>query len=193
FDAAGNIIPDANQRQRMSCNGVLNVICPNRINPIAAYILKYIPQPDNPTQVFNNTLGVNNGTRTPGENQAVYAIKGDYVVNDKLPFNGLFSRQYFNSYELLGPVPGQLGEGFQEFGTTKWVRFNADYVVRPNLLNHFTFGYNQRDLGEQGNQRIDDQYRQTTLATGVSANKAPNYTVYQTEFGNYSSNVSTRS
>src|SRR5262249_46658876 len=62
-----------------------------------------------------------------------------------------------------------------------------------NLLNHFSFGYNQRDLGEQGNQRIDDQYRQTTLATGVSANKAPNYTVYQTEFGNYSSNVSTRS
>ncbi len=193
FDANGNIIADANQRPRLQCAGVLNVICPSRINPIASYILKYVPQPDNPNQIFNNTLGVSNGTRTPGENQAVYALKGDYIVNDKLRFNGLFSRQYFNSYPLLGPVPGQLGEGFQEFGTTKWVRFNADYVARPNLLNHFTFGYNQRDLGEQGNQRVDDAYRQTTLATGASADKAPNYTVYQTEFGNYSSNVSTRS
>ncbi len=193
FDASGNIIGDANQRPRLQCNGVLNVICPSRISPIASTILKYVPQPDNPNQVFNNTLGVSNGTRTPGENQAVYAIKGDYVVSDKLRFNGLFSRQYFNSYPLLGPVPGQLGEGFQEFGTTKWVRFNADYVARPTLLNHFTFGYNQRDLGEQGNQRIDDAYRNATLATGVSADKAPNYTVYQTEFGNYSSNVSTRS
>ncbi|MDQ2949177.1 MAG: Plug and carboxypeptidase regulatory-like domain-containing protein [Acidobacteriota bacterium] len=193
FDASGNLIADANQRQRLQCNGVLNVICANRINPIAQTILKYVPQADNPSLVFNNTLGVSNGTRTPGENQAVYAIKGDYVATEKLRFNGLFSRQYFNSYELLGPVPGRLGEGFQEFGTTKWVRFNADYVARQNLLNHFTFGYNQRDLGEQGNQRIDDAYRQATLATGASVDKAPNYTVYQTEFGNYSSNVSTRS
>jgi hypothetical protein len=193
FDANGNIIADANQRPRLQCNGVLNVICPSRINPVAATILKYVPLPDNPNQVFNNTLGVSNGTRTPGENQGVYALKGDYNASEKLRFNGLFSRQYFNSYPLLGPVPGQLGEGFQEFGTTKWVRFNADYVARPTLLNHFTFGYNQRDLGEQGNQRIDDAYRNATLASGVSADKAPNYTVYQTEFGNYSSNVSTRS
>ena len=33
FDASGNIIADANQRPRMQCNGVLNVICPNRIDP----------------------------------------------------------------------------------------------------------------------------------------------------------------
>ena len=193
FDAGGNLIADANLRPRLQCNGVLNVICPSRINPIASYILKYVPLPGNPNQIFNNTLGVNNGSRTPGENQAVYAIKGDFVATEKLHINGLFSRQYFNSYPLLGPVPGQLGEGFQEFGTTKWVRMNADYVIRPTLLNHFNFGYNQRDLGEQGNQRIDDNYRKTTLAAGVSADKAPNYTVYQTEFGNYSSNVSTRS
>ena len=35
FDASGKIIADANQRPRMQCNGVLNVICPDRISPIA--------------------------------------------------------------------------------------------------------------------------------------------------------------
>src|SRR5207237_442157 len=54
FDANGNIIADANQRPRLQCNGVLNVICPDRINPIASTILKYVPLPDNPNQVFNN-------------------------------------------------------------------------------------------------------------------------------------------
>jgi hypothetical protein len=193
FDANGNLIADANTRPRMQCGGVLNVICPDRIDPIAKHIMQYLPPPANPSQVFNNTPGVNNGTRTPGENQGVYAIKGDYNATDKLRFNGLFSKQYFNSYPLLGPVPGKLGEGFQEFGDFKYFRLNADYVVQSNLLSHFTFGYNQRNLGEQGNQRVDDTYRNTTLAKGVSADKAPNYTSYQTEMGNFSSNVSTRS
>ena len=38
FDASGKIIADANLRPRMQCNGVLNVICPNRIDPILTTI-----------------------------------------------------------------------------------------------------------------------------------------------------------
>src|SRR5262245_59560806 len=102
FDASGKIIADANQRPRMQCNGVLNVICPERIDPIATTIQKYLPLPDNPGVVFQNTYSRINGSPTPGENQGLYSIKGDYNVSTKLRLNALFSRQYFNSYQLVG-------------------------------------------------------------------------------------------
>lgn len=193
FDASGNIIADASQRPRMQCNGVLNVICPDRISPIAKFIqqTQYYPLPDNPGQVFNNTYDRTNGSRTPGENQGVYSIKGDAYATQKVRVNGLFSKTYFNSYPLHGSTPGPVSDGFQEFGNFKWVRANVDYVARPNLLNHFTFGYNQRDLGEDS-IAPDTTYHDATLLPGVNT-KVPNYTKYQTEFGNFGSHVWTRS
>ena len=198
FDASGNIVADASKRTRLQCGGVLNVICPDRINPVAALIQKYLPLPTNPNGYLNNNAIENNGARTPGENQGVYAIKSDYVTTEKIRFSGLFSRQYFNSYPLDGPIPGPLGEGFQEFGTTKYVRFNGDQVIRTNLLNHFAFGYNQRDLGEQGNERLGpttgDFGAATAIPGNISYGKSPNYSAYQfSNYQNVNSTVSTRS
>jgi len=193
IDASGKIIADANQRPRMQCNGVLNVICPNRIVPIAKFInqTSYYPLPDNPDQVFSNTYDRTNGSRTPGENQGVYSIKADYYVTQKLRASGLFSKTYFNGYPLQGPIPGPVSEGFQEFGNFKWVRANVDYTFTPNLLNHFTFGYNQRDLGEDS-IAPDKTYHDATLFPGVNT-KVANYSKYTTEFGNFGSHVWTRS
>lgn len=191
FDAAGNIIANANNRPRLQCNGVLNVLCPERINPVAREIHRHLPLPDNPNLVFNNTAGRFNGTRVPGAMQGVYSIKSDYNFTDKLRVNGMFSRQYFDSHPLIGPIPGPLAEAFQEFGVTKYYRLNSDYVIRPNLLNHFTFGANFRRLGEGPNLGLSDDYRRATLAPGVSADKATNYTKYNTEFGNFGGHVNT--
>ena len=198
FDANGNIISDASQRPRLSCNGVLNVLCSSRINPVASLLQGYIPLPSNPNGYLNNNPIENNGTRTPGENQGVYAIKGDYNATPNMHFSGVFSKQYFNGYPLDGPIPGALGEGFQEFGSTKWVRLNGDQTLRANLLNHFAFGYNQRDLGEQGNTRLgafDGAFGKATAIPGVlSYGKSPNYSAYNLgTFGNLNGTVSTRS
>ena len=68
--------------------------------------------------------------------------------------------------------------------------------IKPNLLNHFTFGINQRKLGEGPNLGLPDSYRTATLLPGVigsGAEKAPNYTKYNTEFGNYGGHVFTES
>lgn len=196
FDANGNIIRDGSQRQPLQCNGVLNVICPDRISPVAKTILQNLPLPDDPTSVFNNTRARNNGGRTPGAWQGVYSIKGDYHFTDSFRANAMFSRQYFDSYPLIGPIPGPLAEAFQEFGHTKYWRVNTDYVIKPTLLNHFIFGVNIRDLGEGPNLGLDDAYRSATLLPGVQgsgAEKAPNYTKYNTEFGNYGGSVNTLS
>ena len=198
FDGSGNLIADASQRARLSCNGVLNVICPSRINPVAALIESNVPLPSNPNAFQNNNAIVNNGSRTPGENQGVYAVKGDYNATPSMHFSGVFSRQYFNSYTLMGPIPGPVGEAFQEFGTTKWVRINGDQTFTSNLLNHFSFGYNQRDLGEQGNTNLgpyDGAYGKATQIPGVlSYGKSPNYSAYTLgTYGNRNTNISTRS
>jgi hypothetical protein len=196
LDAAGNVIANAANRPRMQCNGVLNVICPERISPVAKAIFAELPMPDNPSAVFNNTRAVNNGSRTPGAWQGVYSIKGDHVVNDKLRVSGMFSKQYFDSYPLQGPIPGPLAEAFQEFGHIRYWRFNGDYVIKPNLLNHATFAINQRKLGEGPNLGLSDSYRAATLLPGLDgsgAEKAPNYTKYNTEFGNYGGHVYTES
>lgn len=59
-DASGNLIPiydpdspDPTHPVQFSCNGVLNVICPDRINSLSKSLLQYIPNPD--------AAGTNNG------------------------------------------------------------------------------------------------------------------------------------
>ena len=196
LDSSGNVIANAASRLRLQCNGVLNVICPDRINPVAKAIFAYLPLPDDPSTVFNNTRARNNGSRTPGAWQGVYSIKVDHAVSDKLRVNGMFSKQYFDSYPLVGPIPGPLAEAFQEFGHVRYWRFNADYTLSPTLLNHITVGLNQRKLGEGPNLGLPDSYRTATLLpglTGSGAEKAPNYTKYNTEFGNFGGSVNTTS
>jgi len=196
MDANGNIIANANDRRPLACNGVANVVCPDRISPVAKEIFKYLPEPDSPNVVFNNTRIRNNGSRTPGAWQGVYSIKGDHLFSNKFRVNGMFSRQYFDSYPLAGPIPGPLAEAFQEFGQIRYWRFGSDYTIASNLLNHFTLGINQRRLGEGPNLLMPASYRAATLLpglTGSGAEKTGAYTKHNTEFGNYGGSVDTKS
>ncbi len=54
FDASGNIIADATKRPRMQCNGVLDVICPERIDSMAKTAIAMLPHPDDPTKITQN-------------------------------------------------------------------------------------------------------------------------------------------
>ncbi len=67
----------ANPGQRFSCNGVLNVICPNRISPQAAALLNFYPAPNiTPT----GRQGYNYQTiTTAGSNATTAALR--YVRN----------------------------------------------------------------------------------------------------------------
>ncbi len=185
--ASGNIIANANARVPFPGN----IIPASRINPVAATLLSYEPLPQNPNSFLNNNPVVNTGQRDPGENQAVYAIKGDWNKSDKMRFNGLFSRQYFNGCNIcLGPIPGPEAEGFQENYDDRYVHFNMDYIARANLLNHFIFHYNQRNAAEAPNIRLGSNTGAYGLATEIPGvptySLSPLYSVFQTtNFGNY--------
>src|SRR5262245_55253223 len=192
IDSAGNIIKDPFARPRLSCNGALNVICPERIDPIAKALQSKLPQPDDPTRAFNNTRAV----AKPESKSNVYSIKGDYAFSDKNRLSGLYSRFHSPGIGQIGPVAGIPSPNWGNDIKIQYYRINHDYVIRPNLLHHFTIGYNQRNIIENpGNiNGVEDAYRQAVQIQGTTFGpKEGKMTRYNTEFLDYGTHVDTDS
>jgi len=102
FSAAGlPKIYDPTTGQQFSCNGVLNVICPSRIDPAVATILKqnYPAQPSpNPTALTNNFVTT---TRTHYLLQSIDA-RLDFNTSSKNIFFGRYTQ--FTSHSLTTPA-----------------------------------------------------------------------------------------
>ena len=156
-DAQGNLIPiyDPNTTQVVGSNIVRqqfpgNIIPASRFSPIATTINKYLPDPTLPGN-FNNINVVGN----PGSSPFVWSIKGDYSITSNSRLSGLFSKQFFGGPDQIGPIPSPLGENFQSSGTNKFYRLSHDQVLTPTLLNHVTFGWNNRNIIEYFSQRYN--------------------------------------
>src|SRR5437763_1787066 len=144
FDASGNIIPNSVDRPLLQCNGVLNVICPNRIDPTAKLLVAMLPHPDNP-----NLLTANYRSRSYSTSRSwLPSIKGDYVFNDKHRISYLYSNFHSPATPSINQFEGLPGTGFPSDSRTEYHRLNDDYVITPNLLNHLTIGYNHRHIYE---------------------------------------------
>jgi hypothetical protein len=190
FDASGNIITSATDRPRLQCNGVLNVICPNRIDPTAKALMAPLVEPDNPNAITNNTRSYNTST----SKSWVPSIKGDYVFSVKHRVSFLYSH-YFTP--ATPNVASRLGIVSSSWNTTtglSYYRANDDYIFRPNLLNHLTLGFNTRHLiedpGANGFQGVPspDAYAQAVqipgTTRGVTLGKSTEYDTSYVQFGN---------
>lgn len=144
FAPDGSIIPNAADRPRMQCNGVLDVICPERIDPTAARLMALLPRPDEPSRIINNYRSRSFST----SKSSLPSIKLDYVVNDKHRFSFLYSHFFSPAQPSINVLQGLPGTGFPSESRTEYYRFNDDYVITPNLLNHLTIGFNKRRVIE---------------------------------------------
>jgi hypothetical protein len=151
FDVNGNLVANPADRRPISCNGVVNVICPERINPIARRIIGFIPAPNQigPNPEIDNyfasasfifdrwTLDTKlNWNATPKFN-----MFGRFSVLDFFTFN----QPTFNN-ELQGlPIAG----GNPGTGTGKTYVFSVGgvYTVRPNLVVDGHFGFVRQNTG----------------------------------------------
>jgi hypothetical protein len=140
IDVNGNIIQDPTARPRMMCNGVVNVICPNRLSPVALANVALLPEPGNPNLIVNNTLS--NVTSTA--KSWVPSIKGDYIFTDKHRVSFLYSKFDSPATPNIGAVRGVPSSGWNTTTLINYARFSDDYTIKPNLLNHFTLGFNKR-------------------------------------------------
>ena len=186
FDANGNIIANAASRPRMQCNGVLDVICPDRFDPTAKRLLALIPRPDDPTKIVNNYRSRSystSRTRLP-------SIKADYVFNDKHRASYLYSNFFSPATPSINNFEGVPGSGFPSEVTTIYHRYNDDYIFRPNLLNHLTIGYNHRHIIEAPDyvSKFPADLARATYIPGTVAPLMPGtssvYSVSGIQFGN---------
>ncbi|HWQ35603.1 MAG TPA: carboxypeptidase regulatory-like domain-containing protein [Blastocatellia bacterium] len=133
-------------RDQVSCNGVLNVICPNRINAIAAAYLKFMPAPNRPGELNNYLLprAVPN-TLINGSNVYMFRIDHNYGESDHFYFT--FWRQ-FASINTASALPREIAT---ESPTTPQdspiPRFNWEHTFSPSMTNHVTLGYLNRNEG----------------------------------------------
>ena len=188
FDSNGNVIPDATQRQRLQCNGVLNVICPSRISPIANALMSGMVEPDNPNAVTNNTRSYTTST----SKSHVYSIKGDYSFSDKHRVSFLYSHYFSPAQPNIAAVQGLVSTAWSTTNNISYYRVNDDYTFSPNLLNHLTLGFNQRNpLEDPGNTSfsgVPQGYEQATQIPGVThaitPGKSTEYDTSYVQFGN---------
>jgi len=139
-------------KQQISCNGVLNVICPNRIDPAAAALIQLL-QPS-VAQEFTTASDLNNfaGSGTALFNRDNADIKINYNPTQKSMVFGRysFSRILVFDPPLLGDAGGDATNGGQlgnAPGLIQSVGLGATYTFTPNLLFDWNFGYTRQRLG----------------------------------------------
>ena len=141
----------ANKKQ-ISCNGVLNVICPSRIDSASSKMVNLL-QPKI-AQVFPTTNGLNNwtGSGTAEFNRDTADFKVNYVPTSKSTLFGRysFSKTFVYDPPLLGAAIGDATNGGQlgdAPGLIQSVGLGATHTFTPTLLLDWNFGYTRQRLG----------------------------------------------
>lgn len=185
--ATSRVQGDRVVRDPIQCNGRLNVICPERLSPVARNYLSFLPPPN--TNVGSST---NNfvGNASPINTYNVFLARGDHHFNER---NRLFFRYSQSQREELDENSAGVNNGVRVNGRVGH-RGNKggvfDYVYVPSATTVFnlrvgmtrfkqdrfsmsSFDYDVRNLG----------FSPQTLAL-FTANTLP-----QINIGNYSSPV----
>jgi hypothetical protein len=121
--------------------GSANIIPTNRQDPLAVKIFSYFPDPNHPGQQFgyrNNWLVQYPTAQTTNQ----WGSRIDHSISDKDRIFGEFV--WSRDYKPSGSVwPGAISEGSFSYTQQDIARFGQDLILRPNLVNHWTAGYNR--------------------------------------------------
>jgi hypothetical protein len=121
--------------------GSANIIPTNRQDPLAVKIYSYFPNPTLPGDEFgyrNNWLVSYPTAQTNNQ----WGSKIDHSISDKDRIFGEFI--WSHVYAPSGSKwPGAISEGSFSYTQQDVARFGQDLILRPNLVNHWTAGYNR--------------------------------------------------
>jgi hypothetical protein len=119
-----------------------NIIPTSRIDPLAAKIFSYFP---NPKPCSTCAFGYKLNWLSQYENQATIdqeGVKIDHMISAKNRVMGEFIWSY-DSAPTGSKWPGAISEGANIRIQQDIARFSHDYSFRPNLINHWVFGFNR--------------------------------------------------
>jgi outer membrane receptor protein involved in Fe transport len=141
-------------KQIISCNGVQNMICPNRFDPASVSLIKLL-QPSL-GQEFTTGNDINNfvGSGTAAFNRDNADFKINYVPTDNSTVWGRysFSRTLVFDPPLLGDAGGDAANGGQlgnAPGLVQSVGLGATHTFSPTMLLDWNFGFTRQRLGAQ--------------------------------------------
>jgi hypothetical protein len=150
-----------------------NIIPSSRFSAVAQRVIGLLPQPDFPG-IVNNWI---DRSSSPLDDRD-WSLKIDHNFNDR-------NRAYFSMWYTWNPCSPYcntaLGKGqlldsgdWPNLGNGEGVRFNYEWVPKPNLINHFAFGFSST-----GGPRLADTHKgnQTLQVPGVDPN-APGFTAF---------------
>jgi len=148
--ATGN--PDGTGRTQIQCNGVLNVICPDRISPAAANLLALLPQPNSPGYSSNYQIS---RAATFGQDQ--FDTRGDFFATSKTVIFGKFSyfKADFNTPTAYGIAGGGAplgGPGVANAGLSsdhdKSLMVDYQHTFSSSLLTDSRFAFSRLIISE---------------------------------------------
>src|SRR5213596_588902 len=122
-------------------SGQANIIPSNRIDPVAKAIFDLFPNPTLPGQGFGyQSNWLSNILSQNSTNQGGGKIDHVFSANNRISGEFIYSRNYNPTGSKW---PGAISEGSLNTIGNRIARFSHDWVIRPNLINHWTFGFNR--------------------------------------------------
>jgi hypothetical protein len=125
--------------QQFSCNGVLNVICPNLEDPIAKAWLAQLPTPTN-SNATNNYLVPHAvpSTLLTGTNVYFWRVDDNWGNNDHFYYT--YYRQYAIA-NVASALPNTISSSTPtDLQNAPVQRFNWEHIFSTVMTNHLTFG-----------------------------------------------------
>ena len=139
FSATGQNIYDVSSpgRPQFSCNGILNVICPNRLDPTASKILAAESPNPNATGLTNNFLA----TAITSGQQDQYNARLDYALSKS---DSLFSRYTFwNPHNKPSDPYGKLTGSGVTGNTTHEAVIGENHIFNAHTIADLRLAYLQ--------------------------------------------------
>ena len=167
----GNLIPifDPTTGQQFQCNGVLNVICPDRISPLSQTMLPYVPDPDRPGTGGGGLD--NNKSYVPFINPNDQNVWGFTIEQILTQSQTLKFSMWHNSFHNFGfdgdrtmalpPNPVNSLRDFPAKGSGYLLTYTN--AMTPNLAMTAGFGW----IGEINNQFNNTSYNFPGVADGI--------------------------
>ena len=139
-------------RQQISCNGQLNVICANRIDPAAQAMIKLLQPMIGKENATANDLNNFSGSGTALFNRDNLDAKINYIPGQASTVFGRysFSKTLVFDPPLLGAADGDATNGGQlgnAPGLVQSVGLGATHAFTPSLLADWNFGFTRQRLG----------------------------------------------
>ena len=139
-------------KQQISCNGLLNTICPNRFDPAAVTMIGLMKPLISQEVATTNDLNNWSGTGTALFNRDSADGKVTYVPNQTSTIFGRysFSKTLVFDPPLLGPAIGNATNGGQlgnAPGLVQSAGLGTTHAFTPSMLLDWNFGFTRQRLG----------------------------------------------